>query len=296
MTSKFRRLTDLFVHGKAVPLPDKSGYLWVQVINSYERDECVSDAQVARSRLILALKNKGEERTKVEARLAEIGREAMAEDLAKARASNKVSEFAAEMRDDPEWKERMEIMLKTDFEQAASVESEEETILMAKINADILAEIDRREADEIAFLERRFNRMTDDEFIEEWVDEWLDRRGTAVAGQEFQLTEVWYATRYCDAPYAGDDPIDHSRCDGHRERVFADKNEARAAPQSLIDLVRSALVDMAIEGRDPKDSDSPTSSSDSSPTPNEEEGSTPSTSTATPEAAPGTSPQPLLTP
>jgi hypothetical protein len=288
MSSKFRRLTDLFVQGRTVPLPENAGYLWIQVTNSYERDECVSDAQVARARLILALKDKGEERTKVEARLEEVGFEAMAKDLAQAHAGAKVGDFANEMREDPDWKERMEIMLKTDFAEAATVETEEETLLMSKINAEILAEFNRREQDEIDFLMRRYQRMSEEEFIDEWVEHWLDRRGTAVAGAEYRLTEAWYAARFCEAPYSPDGDIDHSKCGGHRERVFETKADARAAPQLLFELIRSALDDMAMEGRDPKDSDNPENSSGSSPTPNAPAASTPSMSNETPPVPLGT--------
>lgn len=281
MSNRYRRLTDLFVEGKAVPLPDGVGHLWVQVINSYEREECVSDAQVARARLILALKENGDERTKVEGRLAEIGFEAMAKDLASARAGQKLPQFADEMRDDPEWKERMEIMLKSDFSEAASPATDAETLLLAKINVDIMGEFEKRENDEIDFLMRRFNRMSEDEFINEWVEEWIDRKGTQLAGNEFRLTELWYASRFCEATVSPDGILDHSKCNGHRERIFESKADARSAPNGLQELIRTAIDDMALEGRDPKDLGNEESSSDSSPTPSAAATSAPSTPVAT---------------
>jgi hypothetical protein len=288
MSLRYRRLTDLFVKGKAVPLPDGVGHLWVQVINSYEREECVSDAQIARSRLILALKEKGDERTKVEGRLAEMGFTSMAKELATSRAGQKIPQFADEMRDDPEWSERMEILLKTDFDDASSPALEEETILLAKFNAEIMAEFNKREADETDFLMRQFNRMTDEEFLDEWVDEWIDRKGTALAGNEYRLTELWYASRFCEATVSSDGILDHGKCDGHRDRIFASKAEARSAPEDLQMLIRNAIDDMALEGRDPKDLDSAENSSASSPTPSEPEASTASTPTATPPPVRGT--------
>lgn len=280
MSNRYRRLTDLFVQGKAVALPNHQGYIWVQVINSYERDECVSDAQIARARLILALREAGDERTKVDGRLAEIGFQAMAEDLARARAAQKMGDYADEMRDDPEWKERMEIILKTDFDQAAAPALEAETILLAKINTDILAEFSKREEDEYAYLMRKFTRMTDDEFIDEWVEEWTDRKGTKLAGDEYRLTELWYATRFCEAQLTEEGNLDHGKCNGHRDRVFDSKAEARSAPDALQDLMRTALDELNLVGRDPKDSGSPENSSDSSPTPSAAETSAPSTPAA----------------
>jgi hypothetical protein len=284
---RFRRLTDLFVNGKAVPMPDGS-HLWIQVINAYERDEAISDAQVARARIVLALKAEGRERIKVEGRLAEVGKDFMAADLAQAKAEIKTPDFADEMRADPEWKERMDIVLRTDFDEAAKPPTDAEATLMAKINAEVLAEFEKREKDEIAFLERKFARLSDEEFLDEWVEEWLERRGSELATAEYRLTELWYATRYCDAVTAQDGVLDHTRCEGHRTSVFETKADARSAPTELQEILRSALDELNVGGRDPKDSDSPPSSSDSQPAPSAPGESAPSTSTAVPSTAPGT--------
>lgn len=286
IAQRFRRLTELFVNGKAVPMPDGT-HLWVQVVNSFERDEAISDAQVARARIVLALKGDGKERIKVEGRLAEIGKDAMAGDLARAKAEMKTGDFADEMRVDPEWKERMDIALRTDFNTAAKPATDEETTLMAKINAEILAEFAKREDDECSFLERSYERMSDEEFIDVWVEEWLDRRGSDLATAEYRLTELWYATRYCDAS-GPEGALDHTACEGHRVPVFESKADARSAPQELQELLRAALDELNLAGRDPKDSDSPPNSSDSSPQPSAAEASSPSTSTETPATVPGT--------
>jgi hypothetical protein len=287
LNQRFRRLTDLFVRGKAVPMPDGT-HLWIQVINSFERNEAISDAQVARARIVLALRQDGRERIKVEGRLAEIGKDMMATDLAQAKAELKTPDFAEEMRVDPEWSERMEIVMRTDWDTAAMPATEQEQLLMDKVNAEVLAEFAKREDDEAAFLQRSYDRMTDDEFVDVWVEEWLDRRGSDLATAEFRLTELWYATRYCDAVDNGAGVLDHTRCEGHRVPVFESKTDARSAPQELQDLLRSALDELNLAGRDPKDSDSPQSSSDSPPPPSAEAASSPSTSTATPTTVPGT--------
>jgi hypothetical protein len=283
---RFRRLTDLFVNGKAVPMPDGS-HLWIQVINAFERDEAISDAQVARARIVLALKNDGRERLKVEARMEEIGKVVMAEDLARAKSEVKTGDFIEEMRVDPEWKERMDLVMRTDFDTAARPATPEETLLMAKINSEVLTELDKRENDECAFLERKYARMSDEEFLDVWIDEWLERRGSDLATAEYRLTELWYATRYCDGDLL-DGVLDHTKCEGHRIAVFESKGEARSAPTGLQELLRAALDELNLAGRDPKDSGSPQNSSASSPAPNEPGESSPSTSMPTPETVPGT--------
>ncbi len=285
--SRFRRVTDLFVRGKTVDLPDGE-HLWVQVVNSYERDECLSDAQVARSRLILALKEKGDERTKVEARLVDYGRPMMEDDLARARASTKSPEILTALREDPEWKERMEIILRTDFDESARPPTGEELAFISKAQEEVIAELGRREQEEQEFLRRRYSRLSEEEFVQDWVNEWIDRRGTELATAEYQLTEMWYATRFCEATKDEYGNLHHNRCNGHRERVFPSKADARSAPNELQDLIRAALSELNMAGVDPKDSASSPNSSDSSPPPNEAGESGPSSSTATPPPPPGT--------
>lgn len=286
MSQRFRRLTDLFVTGKAVRLPDGS-HLWVQAINAYERDECVSDAQVARARLVLALRENGSERAKIEARMAERGRDAMVIDLAAAKTEAKYGDVVADIEADPDWRERVEIMRRHDPAQAAAPMTEEEEALVRKINDDWFAEIARRIDDEQSYQVRHYTRVDDEELLADYLDAWLERRGSDVAAAEYSLTEMWYASRYCEAT-EDDGALDHSRCEGHPTRVFDTKGDARSAPDPLRDLLMSALTELAMAGRDPKGSDSPASSSDSSPTPSERAASTPSTSGETPDAVPGT--------
>ncbi len=285
--SRFRRLTDLFVEGAPVKMPDGT-HLWVQVINAYERDECISDAQIARSRIILALKDNGDERMKIEARLREVGHEQMASELARLKSEEKTAEITDELRDDPEWKERFDMVLRTDADQIAGRLSPEEEALLDKTNIEIITELGRRQTEEREFQERRLMRLDESEFIDEWVEAWVERRGSQLANAEYRLTEVWFATRYCDAVPGEDGALDHHPCNGHRQKVFETKNDARSAPTQLFSLLRSALDEVNLGGRDPKGSASPESSSDSSPPPSGPEGSKPSTSTATPAAVPGT--------
>lgn len=286
MSNRFRRLTDLFVVGKPVPLADGT-YLWVQALNSYQRDECISDAQVARARVVLALRDNGDEKLKVEARFFEQGRDKLITDLSEHRASTKVGEYLDELRDDPDWKERMDILMRTNPDESAKPITAEEVTLLSDINAAVIAEMTRREEGERDFLSQKLHRLSDEELISEWTDEWLERRGTDLAAAEFRLTEMWYATRYCAGALI-DDVVDHAGCDGHREQVFTTRAEARMTPDDLMTLITTALADLNVAGRDPKGSASAGSSSDSSPAPNEPEASTASTSTETPKPPPGT--------
>lgn len=294
MSSRFRRLTELFVNGKAVDLTDGT-YLWVQALNSYQRDECVSDAQVARSRLVMALREKGDERLKIEGRYFESGKVAMVQDLAAHRSSAKMGEYVEDMRADPEWSERMDILLRTDDSDTAKPLTLEEVELLSRVNRAVMDEMSKRENEEQAFLVQKYEKMPDDELIDEWTDDWLEGRGGEIASAEYKLTEIWYATRWCNAtPTDGD--LDHSGCDGHREKVFENRAEVRDVTDDLKRLIISTLTDLNLAGNDPKGSASAANSSRSSPTPSEAEESKGSTSTETPSEPPGTSPTPSATP
>lgn len=286
MTQRFKRLTDLFVQGKTVKLPDGT-YLWVQAINAYERDECISDAQTARSRLVMALRERGDEHVKIEARMAERGRDAMVVDLATAKVEGKYADIVADIEADPDWKERVEMLRRKD-DAISTPLSTEESELLQKVSDDWYAEISSRVEAEQAHLVEHYTRVDDQDLLHDYLEAWLDRRGSDVATAEYALTELWYATRYCEATVDADGTVSHARCGGHPERVFESKTEARAMPDGLRELLVQALAELTWAARDPKDSASPQSSSDSSPTPNEPAESTPSTSTETPDAPPGT--------
>lgn len=279
MSSRFRRLTDLFVEGRTVTLPDGT-HLYVRAINSYERDECVSDAQVARSRLILALKENGNERVKIEALLAEKGPDKLVDDLVELKADEKYPNVVAAIETDPEWSEKLTILRRTNFDEAAKPATPEEEQLVEKLWAEWYEELQRRLGEESDYIRVSMRRLSDEELLEEYLEAWLAKRGGELANAEYLLTETWYATRYCDA-VEGPDGLDHARCEGHTQRVFASKAEARSIPDSLAKILREAIDELTLASRDPKDSPNPQSSSASSPPPSEAAASTPSSSVET---------------
>jgi hypothetical protein len=295
MSQRFRRLTDLFVAGREVTLPDGT-HLWIQAINAYERDECISDAQVARARLILALKEHGTERIKVEGRMAERGRDALIVDLVQAKTDSKYPDIVSELESDPEWGEKLTIVRRTDFSVAATPATQEERDLVDKILGEWTVKLTARLDEERDWRMTHYSRVTDDVLLDDYLEMWLERRGNEVASAEYTLTEMWYATRYCEAVYVDDDTLVHTHCKGHPDRVFETKADARSAPEKLQTIIAGELASLSMGDKDPKGSGRRTNSSGSSPTPSAAEESTPSTSTATPEQAPGTSVQPSATP
>lgn len=279
--ARFRRLTDLFVDGTDIAVGDGT-YLWVQALNAYERDEAISDAQVARARLVMALREHGDERMKIESRLEVHGRDAMIEDLAGFKADQQAAQLAARLEDDPDWAEKMTIIRRTDFSTNSSNTPAEQQ-LVAQLMQEWTDELTKRMEDELAYQKRQYADISDADLIQDYLDAYLSRRGDEVAQAEYALTEIWYAARYCNGQGSPDTggQVDHSACDGHSERVFASKADVKAAPDRLQKLLTEGLSTLAMNLRDPKGSASPRSSSDSSPPPSEVGESTPSTSDAT---------------
>lgn len=282
---KYKRVTDLYVQGAELPLEDGS-VIWMQVLNPFERDEAIHDAQVARSRFVLAMKEDGAERLKVEAKREESGRDAFIKDLAGLRTDEKLTEVINAIQDDPDWKERLDVIQRTDPDNAANPLTQEELMFLAKVQGEYIQEIYARQETENQYLVRHYEAMNEKDLLEEYLEMWLQRRGGALAQGEYLLTEMWFGARCCNALKDDDGNYSHRTCD-HSERVFESKNEVRGLPEQLQLMMRDALNAVAMSVRDAKNSDRQGSSSDSSLLPSEPAESTPSTPIETPVGAHG---------
>lgn len=293
--SRYRRLPELYVTGTTVTLLDGQ-LVWLQALNPFQRDEASRDAQVARARLINALKSKhgGEERDLVTASFLTEGRDAAVQLLISARLSNKLGKILLELRDDPDWSERMTVMERSDDLQARPSEDAERKLL-TDYNAQYLAEINKRQDVERDYLRSQLEPLEERELLEEYVETYLERRGDTVAGAEFALTELWYSARVCAGATDDTGKVDHQGCENHYLTLFETKAEVRDQPEALQDLLYDALKGLAMAPRDARFSDRQGSSSQSSPLPSEEAASTPSTPSETPSSAPGISTSPSAT-
>lgn len=285
--AKYRRVPDLYNQGTELVLKDGT-VMWMQVINPFQRDEAQHDAQVARSRLVMALKSVhgSDERVKVQAAFFEGGRDRAIERLVMSKVTTKLVEILTDIRDDPEWTERLEITERQD-ELLARAPSDPERLLLEQINRDYLDEITGKQNAERDYQQQRLTAMSDEVLLEEYVDLYLDRRGNEIAAAEFALTEAWYAARVCDGKQLDDGQWDHSSCESHTLQVWETKQDLRSQPEELQDAVMLSLQDLSMSVRDARFSARQGSSSQSSPLPSEEGASTPSGPTATPAAAPG---------
>lgn len=293
--AKYKKVADLYVTGTEVVFKDGT-VMWLQVLNPFEVEEARHAAQTARSRLVMALQNHGgDEMAYVEAALWSDGIEEARRKVVDFKASGVVMNAVIAIKNDPEWKERLDILDRTDASESTLEPAEKE--LYEKLQIEYVAEVQRRTEEEEAFLTQQYAKATEEELREEYKRLYIDRRGTEVANNEYRVTEVLLGARVCEGTRVDDaGDWDHSPCEGHEVPVYESKAEVRALPEDLAELIGAGFQRLAMSIRDAKDLDRLASSSVSSRQPNEEAASTPSTPDETPTDAPGSSPQPSLTP
>jgi hypothetical protein len=291
--AKYKRIPDLYVAGTEVVLKDGS-VVWLQVLNPLQADEARHDAQVARARLVMALKKHGgDEMSFVESALWQDGIDGARDRVVESKANGVLMRIVEEIRNDPDWTERLEILNRVD--DGDEPREEIERTLLAQTQVEYIDEVQKRVKSEEEYLRERYKDAGEDELREEYVKLYLDRRGGEVAAAEFRIVELWYGARVCEGVQT-EDGWNHDACDSHKLTLFETKAEIRQLPEDLTSLLSDGLNDLAMSLRDAKDLARPASSSDSSRRPSEPEESTPSTPTETPSSAPGTSPQPSPTP
>lgn len=294
MARRLRQVVDLYISGKVAELRDGSP-LWVQVLNPYEQDTARNEAQIAKARLVMALKEFGsDEQAKVRMFFFEDGLDAARAKVIDARVAEALPRVLDKFRNDPEWTERLTILERGLDDTAAPVEGAEQELL-AQLGTEYATELGSRLQTERSFLEQKFSAFEEDELWEEYLDWYLNRRASEMQFAEYRLHQILYGVRWCEGVKSGEH-WDHSACDGHQARTFLDKEEVRRAPEELIALLMDAADDVEMTVREAKNSHRQGSSYDSSPLPSEAAESTASTPVETPVAPPGSSSSPSPTP
>lgn len=291
---KYKRLTDLYVDGTEYVLRDGT-VMWLQIPNPFEYDEARHDAAVARSRLTLALKTHGtDEMTKVRGTFLQNGKAGAIEIMTGAKASDFLMKAYDDIRADPDWRERADIIDRGEEILGRAPEDTERTYLL-EMGEEYSREMGKRILDQQEALAEHLGILSEEDLWSEFQTFYLDRRGGELGLVEYKLTELWYACRCCDGVRGEDGTWDHGQCDGHQVKVFEDKADVRALPSDLQSSLSDALQDITLAERAAKDSARQGSSSVSSPLPSEGAASTPSTPAVIPDVVPGPSTSPSVT-
>jgi hypothetical protein len=289
---RYKRLEQLYVVGKELVFPDGT-MIWVQVMNPLQNDEARNDAQTARARMSLALKEVGSD-----AQTTALG---VFMDMSKAEAINGIlnhkwqgwfNTSSNRLADDPEWEERNQIMTRTDPDEMARRDPEDpERQIYEKITEEFQKLVSEDIEMERQYESVRLEGLEPNALRDEYLELYRTERSVAAANAEYRIVEGWYSARICEAtPVDGEDGVwDHSACANHEERVWETRDDFRSAPGPLQDRVREVLDELTMSVREAKNSDSTTSSSASSVLQSGPEESTPSTQEGTLATVPGTS-------
>jgi hypothetical protein len=290
MARRLRQVVDLYTTGQVVTLRDGTP-VWVQPLNPFEADTARNEAQVAKTRITMAIREFGsEEQQRVREYFMSDGVDGARLRLIEAKTSERMARIFDGIRNDPEWSERLQI-IERGAEQTAPFEPEEEKLLI-KLTEDYTDELTKRIDNERQFQTETYEHMDEDALWDEYLQWFIDRRAGEKMMAEYRTHQVLYGVRVCEGRHIDHDEWDHSECNSHQEKLFADKDEVRNSPEVLLDLLFAACEDVDMSAREAKNSDRQGSSSDSSPLPSAAAESTASTQDETPVAPPGSSPSP----
>lgn len=294
MARRLRQVVDLYTAGKVAVLKDGSP-IWVQALNPFEHDTARNEAQIAKARITMAIKEFGSaEQEKVRMFFFEDGIDEARAKVVDAKVAEALPKLIERLRNDPEWSEKLDV-LERGLEDLARVPEESEIQLLEKLSDEYTSELGERLASEREFLVDQFADATEDALWDEYLDWYMMRRASEVQLAEYRLHQVLFGVRWCEGELE-DGHWRHDLCDGHRERVFHDKEEVRQAPEELIIFLMTETEDIEVSVREAKNLEGQGSSSDSSPLPREAEESTASIPEETPPEPPGSSSSPSDTP
>ena len=181
--SRYKRLTDLGVRGIELRVDPDVPLVYIQKLNSFEMEESRRDAQVARTRVVMALRKEGgDEMTAMRDLVTRMDKDRLIGGIVSSHYTRNVGTASNAIHADPTWHERLDVMDRSNRDELP----DDEKAVLDKINGDYLAELTTRikvlEDDDTARLEA----MDDAAVQEEYIETFVDTRASAVF-MELQL-------------------------------------------------------------------------------------------------------------
>lgn len=275
MPDPLQRVSDLFVEGKAVVLgvdaDDKPVIVWVNKLNSFEREESIRDGTVRRSERMAELAGNSPE---IQALHVEMS---MWPD-------DELRKVVTDTYNDEIWMEAMNnLQTQSDFREledfvrrAPSLQADDaipeddprRTTLVEKseeYTTRVTAEIERLSEEKLADMGSVERAKLERLYVERWR---ADRTLVEFMGAR-RITEMFLAVRECEATESTTDLVtgktkwDHSKCD-HTKRLFSDRSNIRRLADETNRQLGEAINELSMSPRDAGNSDAPASSSASS--------------------------------
>lgn len=300
---QMQRISALFVEGKECYLGDddsgKPVVIWVNKLNSFEREDAQRDGIVARAARLVELGPDSPETQSVRVEMSFWDDDRLREAIVDAEDNEIYIEALNDLSVDPEFRELEEYVRSAPSVYADSSIADNDPRF--KVLEEKSGEYSRRlteartrvRQDHLDALSSHERKQLEDKYLDQW--------RTARAFNEYaagkRTTELFLALRVCQATLAGTSLIgeqswDHSACD-HTQRFCSERASIRKFPDPIMVKIGTIYNELQVDPRDAGNSDAPASSSDSSePSSAPEAPSTPSSPVATSDVAPGTSVSP----
>lgn len=307
---RYKRMTDLWRPGEVLvyqegtpaddgvepPVPGVPDTLvWVQKLNRFESEECRSDADTAKTRTEMILRDLDSDAYKtITMGAQQLTDQQIIDALVASRYSKHMAEAANSVQADPSWHDKLDVIQRTDLRGATT----EEEAIVAKLSREYFDEVNKRVEDRDAEERRSVTQLDGEVLRKEYIDAFVDSRGSAIWQRELRIGEVMFGIRMCDAELC-ETVVDHAgneRCqDGwhhnacSHERLYLEAREVRDLPDMLFDRYVAAFNRVNVAAGQAKGSGSRAHSSEPSPAPSEPVDSTVSTQDETSPEAAGTS-------
>lgn len=295
----FKRVTDLFAEGTELYLGDDDNgpvILWINKLNPYQEDEARRDGSAARYLRIAELSDpESQEYKGMHAEVGRWGHDKLAEKFVEQKINEIYVEALDDLETDPEAKEALETSrrLPVLLDDAGAPPDDPRRQQLFDAQVDWMGQLAEMQKKKMAQALEDAKAMDHEELTDLFFEGWRERETLDLFMEERRTTQIFYATRVCEAIPASDGTTeapkwDHAACN-HAKRAFDERKEVRESPDGFIAKVIDMLQDITVPARTAGNSDAPTSSSGSSePSSATEALSQPSTPVETPPVAPTT--------
>lgn len=238
------RLTQLFAEGTelVLPHPDGDEVLWINKLNAFEEEQASSAGRIARARLINAMREVGDDEwARLQAQKSDTVSFAMVEAIVQARESELFVKAINELRSDPDWREKLEIMDHSDEDELEGIELTAHEKIKAEHAEELLERHDQRKAD----LREELRALDRKNLEEQYEKAYLDEQGMAAFGVERAKQHIYLCMRSCAGTRDDNGRWDHSACD-HQLRYLASANEVALLPQSVREKVEDKYNEISM--------------------------------------------------
>jgi len=262
--SRLAKLNALFQEGSMLTIDAPDGQqvrLWINKLSPFEQEQANHEGRVARARRMLAIREVGTpEYDLFQASSAMVSITAIIEAMVNEKGSEHLLSVLREIRADPEWSEKVEVLEHTDALPGDS--SDPEVILLSRIMTQYASEVDARVQVRAKELREDLAKMDPEDVRSQHRESYIEEQGRAAFAAEVQRNQVYFSMRTCVAT-----PVEHGwshqDCQ-HSVRWLESLSEVDALPLAVLAPVLQEYQRLMLPPDVARFTDALASSSDSS--------------------------------